>query len=44
MNKVNCANCGKEVDEDDTDRYGDCRACVAQDRASDMCVGDIKDK
>jgi len=44
MNKVKCETCEKEVDEDDLDRYGDCRACQASDRASDMCVGDMKDK
>lgn len=41
---VKCAACGKEVDEMELDRYGECRACNAADRASDMCVGDLNTK
>jgi len=39
-----CENCGREVDEDNLDRYGECSACRASDRASDMCVGDLNSK
>lgn len=41
---VKCETCGKEATDEDLDRYGDCCACRAADRASDMCVGDIRDK
>lgn len=41
---VKCAACGKDVDEMETDRYGECNACRAADRASDMCVGDLNTK
>jgi predicted Zn-ribbon and HTH transcriptional regulator len=44
MNKVKCANCGKEVDEDQLDRYSECRACQFEDKSSDMCVGDLNSK
>ena len=36
-----CEGCGKEVDEDELDRDGDCRACRFADRSNDMCVGDL---
>ena len=38
---VKCAECGKEVDEMQVDRYGECRTCKNKD--SGMCVGDLKD-
>lgn len=41
MKKIKCEGCGKEVDEDDLDRYGECRACQFADRSSDMTVGDL---
>jgi hypothetical protein len=41
---VEYEECGKEVDELDLDRYGECRACRAHDRATDMGVGDINTK
>lgn len=44
MNKKNCANCGKEVDEDELDRYDECRACQFEERSTDMCVGDLNSK
>lgn len=39
---VFCSNCGKEVAEWSTDRDGECSSCRAIGRASDMCVGDLK--
>lgn len=39
-----CEGCGKMVPEYNLDRYGDCGACRAEERAHDMCVGDLKDK
>lgn len=44
MPTAKCENCGKEVDEDNLDRYGECSACRAHERATDMGVGDIKGK
>ena len=44
MNKVKCENCLKEVDEDEIDRYGECRSCRANDKATDMTVGDLNNK
>jgi len=44
MATANCENCGKEVDEMQIDRWGECSACRAADRASDMCVGDLNSK
>lgn len=44
MNKLKCLNCNKEVDEEDLDRYGECRACQFADKSSDMCVGDLNNK
>jgi len=39
--KILCENCGKEVKNTwDLDRYGECTACKAVDRATDMGVGD----
>ncbi len=44
MKLVKCSNCEKEVDEDEADRYGECRACQFADRSSDMTVGDLNNK
>lgn len=44
MQEVKCENCGKGVEEDELDRYGECRACRANDRATDMTVGDLNNK
>jgi primosomal protein N' len=41
MNLVKCSNCGKEVDEMQVDRYGECRACQFEERSTDVCVGDL---
>lgn len=41
---VECFSCGKLVPERQVDRDGDCVACRAADRASDMCVGDLNNK
>lgn len=38
---VKCAGCGQEVKDYDIDRWGECGACRAAERASDMCVGDL---
>lgn len=38
---VKCVDCGKEVPEGEVYRDGECRACRAKDRASDMTVGDL---
>ena len=40
---VKCEACGKECPESDVFR-GECSACRAADRASDMCVGDLNTK
>ncbi len=37
---VKCDACSKECQENDLFR-GECSACRAADRASDMCVGDL---
>ncbi len=39
-----CDSCGKMVPEHTIDRYGECGACRAEERANNMCVGDMKDK
>jgi hypothetical protein len=39
-----CSGCGKKVPEHTIDRYGECGACRADERANNMCVGDMKDK
>lgn len=44
MTLAKCVNCKKEVDEDNLDRYGECSGCRAEERANNMCVGDMKDK
>ena len=44
MKQVKCEGCGKEVDENQLDRYGDCRSCRANDKATDMCGGDLNTK
>jgi len=41
---VKCENCGKEVPEDNLDKFGECSWCRADERANNMCVGDLKDK
>lgn len=38
---VNCEMCGKSVHEYDLNRDGECGACRAADRSSDMTVGDL---
>ena len=45
VKKILCENCGKEVANSwDLDRYGECTACRAEDRATDMTVGDLNSK
>lgn len=40
-----CLACGKEVPERTLSfRYKECKTCVAEDRASDMTVGDLNTK
>jgi len=39
-----CESCGREVPEWSLDRWGECGACRADERANNMCVGDLKDK
>jgi len=42
MEKKKCNMCEKEVDAWQVDpRDGECGACKAEDRASDMTVGDL---
>ena len=41
MKLSKCSNCSKDVDEDDLNRYGECRACEFEDRSNDMTVGDL---
>ena len=36
-----CENCGRTVKAWDLDRYGECGACRAEERESDMTVGDL---
>lgn len=38
---MKCENCGKEVEERELDRYGECRSCQFADKSSDMGVGDL---
>lgn len=40
-NLVKCANCGKEVEERQIDRYGECRSCQFEEKSTDMGVGDL---
>ena len=42
--KVKCESCGREVYESNLDRYGECSWCRAEERAGDMCVGDLNSK
>ena len=42
--EVECTTCGKLVPERNVDRWGECVACRANDRATDMGVGDINTK
>lgn len=44
MSQIKCEGCGKEVDENQLDRYGDCGICRAKERETDMCVGDLNTK
>ncbi len=37
----NCEMCGKPVPKSDLSRDKECGACRAEDRASDMTVGDL---
>jgi hypothetical protein len=39
-----CEACGQMVPEHTIDRYGECGACMAEERANNMCVDDMKDK
>ena len=39
--KKKCETCDKEVPAHSINREGDCSACRAADRASDMTVGDL---
>lgn len=39
-----CESCGREVPEHTIDRFGECSWCRNEERANNMCVGDIKDK
>jgi len=41
---VKCQNCGREVPEENLDRYGECSWCRAEERDSNMTVGDINNK
>jgi len=41
---VKCDMCGKEVPDWQLDREGQCQKCRAEDRASDMTVGDLGGK
>lgn len=42
--KIECENCGREVDEIQIDRFGECNFCRAEERATDMGVGDLNVK
>jgi len=39
-----CESCGRMVPEHTIDRYGECSWCREDERANNMCVGDMKDK
>lgn len=41
---VKCENCGNEVEEWTLDRFGECNACRAHEKATDMGVGDLNVK
>ena len=41
---VKCQNCGREVPEENLDRWGECGWCRASERDSNMTVGDINNK
>ena len=41
---VKCDSCGKEVDDLNLDRWGDCPACRADSKDNDMTVGDLNGK
>ena len=36
-----CESCGKEVPERNLDRYGECSWCRAEDKRTEMTVGDL---
>jgi hypothetical protein len=38
---MNCSMCGKSVFRSDLNRDKECGPCRAEDRASDMTVGDL---
>jgi len=38
---VKCGGCNKEVPDWDLDRWGECTSCRANERATDMGVGDL---
>lgn len=42
--RVKCENCGEEVEEWTLDRYNECNACRAHEKATDMGVGDLNVK
>jgi len=44
MSLAKCDGCGKEVDEDNLDRFGECSWCRSNEKAHNMCVGDLNTK
>ncbi|MFH1828722.1 MAG: hypothetical protein ABH824_05690 [Nanoarchaeota archaeon] len=40
-NLKKCETCGKEVEAHQLTRDGECRDCYADDKSSEMCVGDL---
>lgn len=44
MTDVKCDGCGRIVDERTIDRYGECSYCRAEEKSSDMTVGDLNGK
>ena len=41
---VKCESCGREVPEENLDRYMECGYCRAEERDSNMTVGDLNNK
>ena len=41
---IKCNRCGRNVQEDNLDRDGECSFCRAEDRANEMTVGDLGGK
>lgn len=41
---VKCESCKKDVDEDNLDRYGECSWCRAEEKSTDMGVGDLNSR